>query len=61
MNRCLNQDLRIGSSKKKVQDAKRNRRGGVSPPIVRVGEPTPYKNLVSVARFLNMSPDVNPK
>ena len=45
----------LGSYKKKVQNAKRNRRGGVSPPVVGVGRPNPYKNSVSVARFLNMS------
>ena len=38
----------FGSRKKKVQNAKRNRRGGVSPPVVRVGKPNPYKNSVSL-------------
>ncbi len=51
----VRQQLNFGSYKKKVQNAKRNCRGGVSPPVVRVGGPNPYKNSVSVARFLNMS------
>ena len=61
--------LGLGSYKKKVQNAKRNRRGGVSPPVAhpacpdssgiyrgsRVGGPNPYKDSIAVARFLNMS------
>ncbi len=53
--------LLFGAYKKKVQNMKRNRRGGVSPPAVRVGKPNPpglgtdYENSVAVTRFLNMS------
>ena len=36
-----------------MQNAKRNRRGGVSPPGVRVGGPNPYKN--SVLRHLSLA------
>ena len=49
--------LNNGSYKKKVQNIKRNRRGGVSPPAVRVGFPNPYENSVAVALILNMSVD----